>query len=186
MTYLCNARNKTLTTANAELYLTVIGFSHMWSYTMQGGLSSGRSVISVARVSLSLCGISRFSSLRPTPLLLYFLSHSRFLYLAPVLLYGRYVIIEMSSCRCFDNPITRAFAQPVCNAALCSPEILQNSRCPPQFYAILFSKTFLISSCGMLVNMVVGEAPVNMRCVFLNLPIDSCLFQRLFYTTLTH
>lgn len=54
MTYLCNARNKTLTTANAELYLTVIGFSHMWSYMVQGGLSSGRSVISVARVSLSL------------------------------------------------------------------------------------------------------------------------------------
>lgn len=63
----------------------------------------------------------------------------RFLYLVPVLLYGRYVIIEMSSCRCFDNPITRAgsrgpsVTRPCCVAS--SPEILASCRCPaPRFY----------------------------------------------------
>lgn len=83
MTNLCNVRNTILTTANAELYLTVIGFGHMWSYTVH----TRRIIIGEIRY----LGGTRFSVeslvslfVQPTPSLLHSLSCSCFLYLAPV------------------------------------------------------------------------------------------------------
>ena len=61
----------------------------------QGGLSSGRSVISVALVSMW----------RSISLSL-ILSYVEF----PLPLWSARVIIEMSFCLCFDNPITQALA----------------------------------------------------------------------------
>ena len=122
MTNSYNVRN-TFLTVNAEICLTVMGFGHMWSYATPRKIIIERSVISVARVPRGISLFFSFNSLCHSHIISLLLFH--FPYLVPVLLYGRYVIIEMSSCRCFDNPITPAFAQPVCNAVLYSPEILE-------------------------------------------------------------
>jgi len=107
MTNSYNVRN-TFLTVNAEICLTVMGFGHMWSYATPRKIIIGRSVISVARVPRGISRFFSFNSLCHSHIISLLLFH--FPYLVPVLLYGRYVIIEMSSCRCFDNPITPAFA----------------------------------------------------------------------------
>lgn len=124
MTNSCNTQNTSLTTASAEI--SRVGFDHMWC--LRGTKEDYHRGDPLSRWHAFPRGISRFSSSNPLRCSVAF-SLFRSLSLVfplsrvPILLYGRYVIIEMSSCRCFDNPITRAFAQPVCNATLRSPEI---------------------------------------------------------------
>lgn len=117
MTNSYNTQDTFLTTASSEICLTVV-----WGSTICGVCAAPRRIIigeiryldgTRFRVE-SLASSHRILSVTLSRSLSLPLFRSLSLALplsrVPVLLYGRYVIIEMSSCRCFDNPITRAFA----------------------------------------------------------------------------